>query len=67
MSTPLSSFWRYGEAASYLGISPQHLRRKVMLHEVPHLKPFGRHGRVLFDPDDLAESVRASRVEVSHG
>jgi hypothetical protein len=56
--------WRYPEAARFLGISPASLRRKVMLKEVPHYKPFGPHSRVFFSPDDLAEFVRASRVEV---
>ena len=62
MSASISSLWRYQEAASFLGITPGSLRRKVMLHQVPHLKPFGKHSRVLFDPAELDAFVRASRV-----
>ena len=58
----LSTLWRYPDAARYLGISPATLRRKVMCQEVPFMRPFGMHGRVLFDPEDLRAFVRASRV-----
>lgn len=59
---PLSSLWRYPDAARFLGIAPATLRRKVMDREVPFYRPFGLKGRVLFDPDDLAAMVRATRV-----
>ena len=58
----LSELWRYPQAAKYLGITPGTLRRKVMLHQIPFMRPFGRKGRILFDPDDLHEFVEASRV-----
>jgi excisionase family DNA binding protein len=58
----LSALWRYPDAARYLGISPATLRRKVMEAAVPFYRPFGKHGRVLFDPDDLRNFVQASRV-----
>jgi excisionase family DNA binding protein len=59
---PLSAFWRYAEAADFLGITPGTLRRKVMYHAVPFARPFGKKGRVLFDPADLEAFVEASKV-----
>jgi excisionase family DNA binding protein len=59
----LSELWQYAEAAQYLNITAGTLRRKVMLRQVPFYRPFGKHGRILFDPDDLREFVKASRVE----
>jgi hypothetical protein len=59
----LSSMWRYPEAASFLGVSPATLRRKVMLRKVPFMRPFGFKGRILFDPEDLVAFVKASRVD----
>ena len=58
----ISTLWRYPQAAAYLGISPGTLRRKVMLSEVPFLRPFGKGGRVLFSPADLEKFVMAHRV-----
>jgi hypothetical protein len=63
---PLSSFWRYPAAAAFLNISPSTLRRKVMLKEVPHVKPFGgKHSRVLFDPEDLRALIERGKVPVA--
>jgi len=58
----IAELWRSPRAAEYLGISPGHLRRLCMERVVPFLKPFGSKGRTLFDPEDLAQFVRASRV-----
>jgi excisionase family DNA binding protein len=56
------SFLRYREAAALLGISELTLRRKVMLRQVPVLKPFGPRGRVLFAETDLLAMLERSRV-----
>jgi excisionase family DNA binding protein len=57
----LSAYWRYPEAAAFLGISQGTLRRKVMEGTVPCFHPFGRKGRVLFDPEELDRFVKLSR------
>ena len=54
---------RYPEAAEFLGISPLTLRKKVSERRVPHLKPFGPHGPVLFDPADLRVFLDKSRID----
>jgi hypothetical protein len=59
----LSNMLRYPAAAEFLGISPATLRRKVMLHQVPFMRPFGFKGRVLFDPLRLEEFAKQSAVE----
>jgi len=56
------SFLRYREAAALLGISELTLRRKVMLRQVPVLKPFGPRGRVLFAETDLLAMLERSRI-----
>lgn len=59
----LAGFWRYEQAAAFMGISPLTLRGKVCRREVPYIKPFGPHGRVLFNPDRLREFVERGAVE----
>lgn len=59
---PIAELWRSDEAAHFLRISTGHLRRLVMLRAVPVFKPFGKAGRSYYDPDDLAQFVRRSRV-----
>ena len=58
----IPEMWTYDEAARYLRIRPDSLRRKVMLGQVPAHRPFGKRGRVLFDPDELREFIRNSAV-----
>ena len=53
----------YREAAEQLRVSPYTLRRYVMERKIPHLKPFGPHGRVFFLPEDLEKFVAAGRRE----
>lgn len=57
-----TTFFTYVEAAALLRISPTTLRKKVMLRQVAFLKPFGRHGRVLFSEADLRAMLERSRV-----
>jgi hypothetical protein len=61
MNESNAELWTYAEAARFLRITTQTLRKKVSLHQVPVLKPFGRKGRALFAPDDLRAMVEASR------
>jgi hypothetical protein len=51
----------YKEAAEILRCSPLTLRKRVMLHQVPHLKPFGPKGRVFFLRSDLEDFLLNSR------
>ena len=51
----------YGEAAAILRCSPVSLRRRVMLGQLPHLKPYGPRGRVFFLQEDLEAFLLASR------
>ena len=55
--------WNYQEASAYLGISVSTLRKKVMMSRVPHLKPFGSRGRVLFLREDLEKFLDNSRIK----
>lgn len=59
---PLAELWSNVEAAAFLRISRGHLRRLCMERAVPHLKPFGAKGRTFYDPVDLTDFVRRSRV-----
>jgi excisionase family DNA binding protein len=59
----IHDLWGYREAAEFLHITPGTLRRRVMERSLPFYRPFGKGSRVLFDPDDLAIFVQASRVE----
>ena len=52
----------YPEAAAFLRCSVNGLRRKVMFGTVPHIKPFGPRGRVLFLRSDLEEFIQSHRV-----
>jgi len=53
----------YLEAAELLRVSPYTLRRYVMEKRIPHIKPFGPHGRVFFLREDLEKFVMAHRRE----
>jgi excisionase family DNA binding protein len=52
----------YSEAAEYLRCSVTGLRKKVMYGQIPHLKPFGVRGRVLFLRSDLEKFLETHRV-----
>ncbi len=51
----------YSEAARFLKIAEQTLRRKCMTGQIPHLKPFGLRGRTLFVKEDLERFLLSSR------
>jgi excisionase family DNA binding protein len=63
-NTVLGSLLTYREAAAFLRISPLTLRKKVSKRQVPCLKPFGRNGKTLFDPEALHAFVQDSAVEM---
>jgi hypothetical protein len=54
----------YIEAAPILHRSVSSLKKDVMKGQVPHMKPFGPRGRVLFCKEDLEKFLADSRVEV---
>ncbi len=56
------SLLTYPEAALFLRISPLTLRKKVMAKKVPHLKPYGARGKVLFRESDLRSFLERSLV-----
>jgi hypothetical protein len=60
----MNEMLNYDEAAAFLRCSPSHLRKLVMLRQVPHLKPFGPNGRVFFLKADLEEFLQVSRRPV---
>ncbi len=53
----------YPEAAQMLGIAPVTLRKLVMGKRIPYLKPFGKHSKVFFLPEDIEQFLLAGRVE----
>ena len=55
-------YLRYPGAALLLGVSESHLRKLVMARAVPHVKPFGARGRVLFDRLELERFIDEHRV-----
>ena len=63
----LNELWDYGQAARFLRIAPQTLRKKVSQGQVPALKPFGKKGRTLFSPEELRAMVQRSRVPAEAG
>ena len=58
----LAEMWGYEQAAEFLHVSVVHTRKMVMIGRVPCYRPFGKGGRVLFDPDELRAFVAASRI-----
>jgi len=54
----------YNEAAEVLRCSPLTLRKKVMLKEIPHIKPFGHNGRTFFLAEDLEKFILSRCVGV---
>lgn len=53
---------RIGPASKILGYSIGHTRRLFLRGVIPGYKPFGKKGALLFDPQELRECVKRSRV-----
>ena len=49
-------------AARQLGISEYTIRKLARERKLPCYRPFGKRGRISFDPNELEEFVRSSRV-----
>lgn len=49
-------------AAKILGVSEGHARRLYLQGEIPGYKPFGKKGALFFDPTELRQYVRLSRI-----
>ena len=52
----------YPEAARVLRRNPLTLRKDVMLGKIPHHKPFGKKGRVVFFRDELDAFLRGESL-----
>jgi hypothetical protein len=60
---PESKHWFYPEAAEFLRKPVESLRKDVMRGKVPHHKPYGPRGRVVFFPDELEAFLRAEKPQ----
>jgi predicted DNA-binding transcriptional regulator AlpA len=53
----------YGDVAEMLRRTPNTIRRDVMRGTIPHHKPYGPRGRVVFFRDEIEAWLRGKTVE----
>lgn len=58
---PKCPYWNVKQAASFLGISSDHLYKLVRAGKVPHSRPFS--GTIYFEESELRAFIEDGRIE----